>query len=63
MITFFISIVILIAAYFIYGSFVEKQFGADPNRPTPAFTCKDGVDFVPLKSGKIFLIQFLTLSN
>lgn len=63
MITFFISIATLIAAYFIYGSFIERQFGADPNRTTPAYTCQDGVDFVPLKSGKIFLIQFLNIAG
>jgi carbon starvation protein CstA len=63
MITFFISIATLIAAYFIYGSFVEKQFGADSERATPAFTCNDGVDFVPLKRGKIFLIQFLNIAG
>jgi carbon starvation protein CstA len=63
MITFFISIAILVAAYFIYGTFIEKQFGADPNRTTPAFTCEDGVDFVPLKRGKIFLIQFLNIAG
>ncbi|NQU52425.1 MAG: carbon starvation protein A, partial [Bacteroidetes bacterium] len=63
MITFIISIAVLIAAYFIYGSFIERQFGADPNRTTPAYTCQDGVDFVPLKRGKIFLIQFLNFAG
>ena len=63
MITFFISITILVAAYFIYGSFIEKQFGADANRETPAYTCNDGVDFVPLKRWKIFLIQFLNIAG
>ena len=63
MITFFISIAILVAAYFIYGSFVEKQFGIDPSRPTPAITQEDGVDFVVLPRWKIFLIQFLNIAG
>lgn len=63
MITFFIAIATLIAAYFIYGSFVEKRFGIDENKITPAFSKKDGVDFLPLSRGKIFLIQFLNIAG
>lgn len=63
MITFFICIGILVAAYFLYGGFIEKQFGADPSRPTPAHTMKDGVDFVLLPRWKIFLIQFLNIAG
>lgn len=63
MITFLICIAILIGGYFVYGSFVEKKFGADSNRETPAITKEDGVDFVPLKLHKIFLIQFLNIAG
>ncbi len=63
MITFLLSILILILGYFIYGKFVEKIFGADPNRDTPAITKQDGVDYVPLKLHKIFLIQFLNIAG
>ncbi|MCT4648393.1 MAG: hypothetical protein N4A74_25630 [Carboxylicivirga sp.] len=63
MITFIISISVLVAAYFIYGRYVEKKFGVDPNRETPAYSKNDGVDFVPLKPGKIFLIQFLNIAG
>ncbi len=63
MITFLISITTLITAYFVYGSYVEKHFGADSLRATPAVTKNDGVDFVPLKLGKIFLIQFLNIAG
>jgi carbon starvation protein CstA len=48
MITFFISLLILLAAYFIYGRTVEKIFGIDAARTTPAITKQDGVDYVPL---------------
>ncbi len=63
MITFILCIMALVAAYFIYGAFIEKKFGADPNRETPAISKQDGVDFVPLKPGKIFLIQFLNIAG
>lgn len=63
MITFLISISILILGYFVYGKYVEKKFGADENRVTPALSEQDGVDFVPLKLHKIFLIQFLNIAG
>ncbi|MDO5968362.1 carbon starvation CstA family protein [Flavivirga aquimarina] len=63
MITFLISILILILGYFVYGNYIEKKFGIDTNRPTPAISKEDGVDFVPLRLGKIFLIQFLNIAG
>ncbi len=63
MISFIGSIILLIAGYFTYGKFVEKTFGIDDNRPTPATTMEDGVDYVPMKWRKIFLIQFLNIAG
>ncbi len=63
MITFIASIVILILGYYIYGKFIEKIFGADSKRATPAITMEDGVDYVPLPWWKIFLIQFLNIAG
>ena len=63
MITFLISIAVLIAGYFVYGKFVENVFGADPQRATPAVTMADGVDYVPMKPWRIFLIQFLNIAG
>lgn len=63
MATFVISIILLIGGYFIYGKFVERLFGADQNRKTPAYTCGDGVDYVPMNWKKIFLIQFLNIAG
>lgn len=39
--------VVFIIAYFTYGKFLERKLGVDPNRPTPAHTMHDGVDYVP----------------
>lgn len=46
-----------------YGKFVEKVFVIDAGRPTPAISQPDGVDFVPMKWSKIFLIQFLNIAG
>ncbi|MFI3261461.1 MAG: carbon starvation CstA family protein [Rikenellaceae bacterium] len=62
MITFTLCLVALIAGYFIYGSFVERVFGPD-DRKTPALTKADGVDFIPLPTWKIFMIQFLNIAG
>ncbi|WP_303317285.1 carbon starvation CstA family protein [Flavivirga abyssicola] len=63
MISFLTCIVILILGYFIYGNYIERKFGADPKRTTPAISKEDGVDFVPLPLSKIFLIQFLNIAG
>ncbi len=62
MITFIIALTLLIAGYLIYGNFVNKIFGAD-NRPTPAITKADGMDYVALPSWKVFMIQFLNIAG
>lgn len=63
MITFLCSLVLLLLAYFTYGKFVEKTFGADSQRPTPAITKEDGVDYVPMNTMKVYLIQFLNIAG
>jgi carbon starvation protein CstA len=63
MITFLLSIVALVLGYLLYGTFIEKIFGIDTSRPTPATTQPDGVDYVPMKWSKIFLIQFLNIAG
>ncbi len=63
MITFLISITVLIAGYFTYGKFIDKFFGADPKRSVPAIEMADGVDYQVLKPWKIFIIQFLNIAG
>lgn len=60
---FLISIAILIGGYFLYGLIVEKIFGIDPSRLTPAVRRADGVDYLPLPTWKVFLIQFLNIAG
>ena len=62
MVSFFIALVALLIGYLVYGKFVEKQFAPD-NRPTPAFSQTDGVDYIPLPNWKVFMIQFLNIAG
>ena len=62
MISFTLCLAALIIFYFVYGKFVEKIFQPD-NRKTPAFTKCDNVDFMPLPTWKIFMIQLLNIAG
>ena len=62
MITFTLALLLLIGGYFIYGRYVDRIFGPD-NRKTPALTMADGVDYIPLPTWKIFMIQFLNIAG
>lgn len=63
MTTFVISLVLLVLGFLLYGSFVERKFGADPNRKTPCYTKQDGMDYIPMPAWKVFLIQFLNIAG
>ena len=62
MVTFTLALLLLIGGYFIYGAYVNKVFGPD-DRKTPAVTMADGVDYIPLPTWKIFMIQFLNIAG
>ena len=57
MYSFLLSILALILGYIVYGAFVDRMFGPDPNRPTPALTKADGVDFIRMPSWRVFMVQ------
>lgn len=63
MITFIVAIVALVLGYVIYGKFIDKFFGADSNRPTPAVEHPDGIDYKVLSPWRIFIIQFLNIAG
>lgn len=63
MITFICCLLFLIAGYFIYGSLVERVFGIEPDRRTPAYDKQDGVDYIPLSTWRVFMIQFLNIAG
>ncbi len=63
MISFIVALIALVAGYFVYGKLVERIFGADRTRPTPAVTQADGVDYIPMPTWRVFLIQFLNIAG
>ena len=63
MISFIISLCLLIGGYIIYSKVVARIAGEDASRLTPVHTMADGVDYVKLPSWKIFLIQFLNIAG
>ncbi|MBQ8241923.1 MAG: carbon starvation protein A [Bacteroidaceae bacterium] len=62
MITFTIALLLLIGGYVVYGAYVNRVFGPD-DRKTPAVMMADGVDYIPLPTWKIFMIQFLNIAG
>ncbi|OBU25067.1 carbon starvation protein A [Photobacterium kishitanii] len=60
---FLLCVAALIGGYFIYGRFVEKVFGINTNRQTPAYTKQDGVDYVPMSNSKVYLVQLLNIAG
>ena len=62
LITFLLALAALITGYFIYGRIVDHFFGPD-DRQTPATIHNDGVDYIPLPTWKVFLIQLLNIAG
>ena len=63
MISFVSCLVVLVAAYFLYGRFLERVVGIDPSADVPSKSRYDGVDFIPLPRWRIFLIQLLNIAG
>ncbi len=53
----------MLLGFFVYSRIVERVFGIHPENVTPAYEMQDGVDYVPMGWGKIFLIQFLNIAG
>lgn len=62
MITFTVCLIALVVGYFVYGRYVDHLFGPTTQK-TPALTNPDGVDYIPLPTWKIFMIQFLNIAG
>ena len=63
MISFSIALVALLVGYLVYGTLVERVFGIEPERKTPAYMKTDGVDYTPMSRWRVFLIQFLNIAG
>lgn len=62
MISLLISFAVLIIGFIVYGRLTEKIFAPD-DRQTPAIAINDGVDCVPMKTWKAFLVQLLNIAG
>ena len=62
MISLLISLAVLLVGYAVYGRVTEAIFGPD-GRQTPAIAINDGVDCVPMKPWKAFLVQLLNIAG
>ncbi len=62
MISLLISFAVLIVGYLVYGRVAERIFAPD-DRQTPAIAVNDGVDCVPMKTWKAFLVQLLNIAG
>ena len=62
MISLLIAFAVLIVGYVVYGRVAEKIFAPD-DRQTPAIAVNDGVDCVPMKTWKAFLVQLLNIAG
>ncbi len=57
------SFVIFLLAYVVYGRWLAKKWGIDPNAKTPAHYLKDNVDYVPAKRSVVFGHQFASIAG
>ncbi len=55
--------VFFVAAYFVYGRYLQRLFGVDPSRRTPAHTKRDGVDYVPTRLPVLFGHHFASIAG
>lgn len=63
MISFVLSIIILVLGYLFYGRLVEKSVGIEPAKKTPAYSMRDGKDYIPMPGWKVYMIQFLNIAG
>ncbi len=63
MISFLLCVLALILGYLVYGRFIDKVFGSDPKRVTPAVSKADGIDYIAMPTWKVFMIQFLNIAG
>ncbi|MFW6170140.1 MAG: carbon starvation protein A [Planctomycetota bacterium] len=58
-----VGAVLFALAYVFYGGFLQRLFGIDPTRKTPAHTKQDGIDYVPTKAPVLFGHHFASIAG
>ena len=57
------AVILLIAGYVFYGSWLAKQWGIDPTRKTPAYEKEDGVDYCAAKPAVLMGHHFSSIAG
>lgn len=58
-----IALVVCACGYFIYGRWLVRLWGVDPNARTPAYVHEDGSDYVPSSKFTVFAHQFSSITG
>ena len=58
-----LAVVVLGGAYLIYGRYLAKKWGINPDSKTPAYEMEDGVDYVPADTNVVFGHQFASIAG
>jgi carbon starvation protein len=58
-----VAVIILGLAYRLYGRWVARMLGVDDNRPTPAHTQRDNIDYMPAKTPVLFGHHFASIAG
>jgi carbon starvation protein len=58
-----LSIVIFACAYLLYGRWLVKTWGIDPNAKTPAYRLRDDEDYTPASRFTVFAHQFSSITG
>ncbi len=63
MYSFIVAILCLVGGYVVYGRVVERVIGVDGERVAPCYALRDGIDYMPMPSWRVFLVQFLNIAG
>ncbi|WP_035294361.1 carbon starvation protein A [Clostridium sp. KNHs214] len=58
-----VAIILFLIAYTAYGGWLVKKWGIDVNKPTPAHTRNDGIDYVPTKTPVLLGHHFASIAG
>lgn len=58
-----IALAVCACGYFIYGRWLVRIWGVDPNARTPAYVHEDGNDYVPSSKFTVFAHQFSSITG
>ena len=58
-----IALVVCACGYFIYGLWLVRLWGVEPNARTPAYVHEDGNDYVPSSKFTVFAHQFSSITG